>query len=304
MSTKLNVAIVGYRGMVGTVLVDRMIQEKDFDLVNARFFSTSTYGEDAPEIGGYNFGKIGNAKDINELATFDVIITCQGGDYTNEFYPQLRAAGWQGYWIDAASALRMKDGVELILDPINGDNLRTALANGTKTFAGANCTVSLMLMALSGLFKRGLVESAIVSSYQAASGAGAANMRELLEQFGELYDEVRKDLEGKQRVNMLEVAAKVQDKLQELPAPHFGAPLAASLIPWIDAPYEDGFTKEEWKGHAETNKILGLEPGSIKIDSTCVRVGVLRSHSQSITLKLTQDLPLETLESYIKEANQ
>lgn len=196
----------------------------------------------------------------------------------------------------------MEEGVELLLDPVNGDSLEQALANGCKTFAGANCTVSLMLMGLAGLFKEGLVESAIVSSYQAASGAGAANMKELLDQFGDLHQKVQNELQG-QRVNMLDVAAKVQERLQTVCCDKFGAPLAANLIPWIDSQCEGGITREEWKGVAETNKLLGLAPNTIKVDSTCVRVGCLRSHSQSITLKLKQDLPLEVIEEKIKNAN-
>lgn len=299
---KTKVAIVGYRGMVGSVLVNRMLQEGDFAFCDAQFFSTSQAGQPAPSYGGLDFGVIGDANSLEQLKEFPVIITCQGGDYTNAVYPQLRAAGWDGYWIDAASALRMKDDVKLILDPVNGDDLRQAVKDGYKTFAGANCTVSLMLIALGGLFKAGLVESAIVSSYQAASGAGAANMRELLEQFGKVHGEVAADLAAGKSI--LEVEAAVTKYLQGLEAPYFGVPLAASLIPWIDAQHDGGFTKEEWKGHAETNKLLGFADNTIKVDSTCVRVGVLRCHSQSITLKLKQDLPLEKLEELIANDNQ
>ncbi|RIY31114.1 aspartate-semialdehyde dehydrogenase [Psittacicella hinzii] len=301
---KVKVAIVGYRGMVGSVLVNRMLEEDDFALVDAKFFSTSTHGTPAPKVGKYDLGLIGDANSVTELSKYDIIITCQGGDYTNAMHPQLRAAGWNGYWIDAASALRMKDNVSLILDPINKDQLKAALEAGQKDFAGANCTVSLMLIGLGGLFSKGLVENVIVSSYQAASGAGAANMRELIEQFGALHSHVEAELADKSKT-MLDVAAKVQEKLStDLPAPYFGAPLAASLIPWIDAKHDHGFTKEEWKGHAETNKILGFADNTIKVDSTCVRVGVLRSHSQSITLKLKENLSVEQIEQLIAEHNK
>lgn len=306
--SKQKVAIVGYRGMVGSVLIGRMLEEKDFDLIDAKFFSTSNHGQPAPKFAGYDyeFGTIGNAQDVAELAQYDIVLTCQGGDYTNEIYPALRATGWQGYWIDAASALRMQDGVELVLDPINRGVLEQAIAQGCRTFAGSNCTVSLMLMALGGLFRRGLVEEVLVSSYQAASGAGAANMRELLTQFGQVNSTVAAELADPQS-SILEIAAKVGSALQDpaqVPAPYFGAPLAASLIPWIDAGMDDGFTKEEWKGLAETNKLLGLAPSSIKVDSTCVRVGVLRCHSQSITLKLKEDLPLAEIEALIANDNK
>ncbi|RIY33638.1 aspartate-semialdehyde dehydrogenase [Psittacicella melopsittaci] len=302
--TQPKVAIVGYRGMVGSVLVNRMLEEDDFALIDATFFSTSTHGTPAPKVGKYDLGVIGDANSVEELSKYDFVITCQGGDYTNAMHPKLREAGWQGYWIDAASALRMKDNVSLILDPINKEQLQAAIANGQKDFAGSNCTVSLMLIGLGGLFTKGLVESAIVSSYQAASGAGAANMRELVEQFGAVYNHVAEDLADRSKT-MLDVAAKVQEKLStDLAAPYFGAPLAASLLPWIDAQHEHGFTKEEWKGHAETNKILGLADHSIKVDSTCVRVGVLRSHSQSITLKLKENLSVEQIEKLIAEHNK
>lgn len=306
--SKQKVAIVGYRGMVGSVLIGRMLEEKDFDLIDAKFFSTSNHGQPAPKFAGhdYEFGTIGNANDVAELANYDIVLTCQGGDYTNEIYPALRAAGWNGYWIDAASALRMQDGVELVLDPINRGVLEQAIANGCRTFAGSNCTVSLMLMGLGGLFRRGLVEEVLVSSYQAASGAGAANMRELLEQFGQVNGAVAAELTDP-KSSILDIAAKVGSALQDpaqVPSPYFGAPLAASLIPWIDAGMDDGFTKEEWKGLAETNKLLGLAPSSIKVDSTCVRVGVLRCHSQSITLKLKQDLPLAEIEALIANDNK
>ncbi|MFC6276420.1 aspartate-semialdehyde dehydrogenase [Psittacicella hinzii] len=301
---KPKVAIVGYRGMVGSVLVNRMLEEDDFALIDATFFSTSTHGTPAPKVGKYDLGLIGDANSVAELSAYDVIITCQGGDYTNAMHPQLRAAGWQGYWVDAASALRMKENVSLILDPINKDQLKAAIAAGQKDFAGANCTVSLMLIGLGGLFTKGLVESAIVSSYQAASGAGAANMRELVEQFGAVYNHVAPELADKSKT-MLDVAASVQDLLaNNLPSPYFGAPLAASLIPWIDAAHDHGFTKEEWKGHAETNKLLGLTDHSIKVDSTCVRVGVLRSHSQSITLKLKENLSIAQIEELIATHNK
>lgn len=298
------VAIVGYRGMVGSVLVNRMLEENDFALIDATFFSTSTHGTPAPKVGEYDLGLIGDANSVSELSKYDMIITCQGGDYTKVMHPQLRAAGWNGFWIDAASTLRMEQDVSLILDPINKDQLKAAIAAGKKDFAGSNCTVSLMLIGLGGIFTKGLVESAIVSSYQAASGAGAANMRELVEQFGAVYNNVAEDLQDKSKT-MLDVAAKVQEQLSSnLPAPYFGAPLAASLLPWIDAQYDNGFTKEEWKGHAETNKLLGLEPGSIKVDSTCVRVGVLRSHSQSITLKLKENLSVAQIEELIANHNK
>jgi len=297
---KKKVAVVGYRGMVGSVLVDRMLAEKDFDLVEPFFFSTSAAGA-APPI---DAPPVGDARSIDALRAMDVIVTCQGGDYTKEIFPKIRAAGWSGHWIDAASALRMKDDAVIILDPVNDEAIQKALARGVRTWAGGNCTVSLMLMGVGALFARGLVEWMTSMTYQAASGAGAANMRELLAQMGAAHASV-KDVLADLATGILEIDRRVGAALRDraFPTEAFGAPLAGSVLPWIDAPMEDGRTREEWKGLAETNKILGREHDPIPIDGICVRVGAMRCHSQALTIKLTRDVPVAEVEAMIAEAH-
>ncbi|TYA50400.1 aspartate-semialdehyde dehydrogenase [Aggregatibacter actinomycetemcomitans] len=300
-----NVGFIGWRGMVGSVLMDRMQQENDFANINPIFFTTSQAGQAAPIFGGKDTGTLKNAFDIEELKKLDIIVTCQGGDYTNEVYPKLKATGWNGYWVDAASALRMEKDAIIVLDPVNQHVISEGLKNGVKTYVGGNCTVSLMLMALGGLFEKDLVEWISVATYQAASGAGAKNMRELLVQMGELNGEV-KDLLAHPNSSILDieraVAAKMRDK--DFPIDNFGAPLAGSLIPWIDKLLESGQTKEEWKGYAETNKILGLSDNPIPVDGLCVRIGALRCHSQAFTIKLKRDIPLAEIEQILASHNE
>lgn len=298
--------MIGWRGMVGSVLVDRMMAEKDFDHVNAVFFSTSQVGEKAPEFSGES--TLWDAANIDQLAQMDIILTCQGGDYTNEIHPQLRASGWNGIWIDAASALRMKDNACLVLDPINGDLIHEAIKSGVKDFVGANCTVSLMLLALAGPIKAGEIEWISSMTYQAASGAGAKNMKELINQMGRLY-EVGKELSEDGNSDILKLDAIINNSLKgkdtSFPTENFKAPLAGSLIPWIDVPVEGGQTKEEWKGGVEGNKILGNKDNSIiPIDGTCVRIGAMRSHSQALTIKLKKPLDLAKFEEQIKSAHE
>ncbi|HOB62257.1 MAG TPA: aspartate-semialdehyde dehydrogenase [Candidatus Competibacteraceae bacterium] len=297
------VGLVGWRGMVGSVLMDRMRAENDFALIDPVFFTTSNVGGQGPDV-GQGSSPLKDARSIAELKALDVIVTCQGGDYTSEIYPQLRAAGWQGYWIDAASTLRMKDDAVIILDPVNRQVIEDALARGAKNFIGGNCTVSLMLMGLGGLFAHGLVEWMSAMTYQAASGAGAQNMRELIQQMGAIHAAVADRLEQPASA-ILEIDRIVAETIRsaELPTTHFGAPLAGSLIPWIDKQLENGQSREEWKGQAETNKILGREDTPIPIDGICVRVGAMRCHSQALTIKLNRDVPLDELVEMIATAN-
>ncbi len=296
------VGLVGWRGMVGSVLMSRMVEEGDFSRIKPVFFTTSQAGQPAPDF-GTNAGTLQNAFDIEALKELDVVLTCQGGDYTKEVYPKLRAAGWNGYWIDAASALRMDDEALIVLDPVNGTQIREALDQGAKTFVGGNCTVSLMLMALGGLFEKDLVEWVAVSTYQAASGGGARHMRELITQMGILRDEVATELADPASA-ILELERKVTEKTRSgsLPADNFGVPLAGSLIPWIDSQLENGQSREEWKGQAETNKILGIEQ-AIPVDGLCVRVGALRCHSQSFTIKLKEDISIPEVEKLLASHN-
>lgn len=300
-----NVGFIGWRGMVGSVLMDRMVQENDFANINPIFFTTSQAGQKAPVFAGKDAGELKNAFDIEELKKLDIIVTCQGGDYTNEVYPKLKATGWNGYWIDAASTLRMEKDAIIVLDPVNPHVISEGLKNGIKTFVGGNCTVSLMLMAIGGLFEKDLVEWVSVATYQAASGAGAKNMRELLSQMGELEASVKAEL-ANPASSILEIERKVTAKMREdsFPTDNFGAPLAGSLIPWIDKLLESGQTKEEWKGYAETNKILGLSDNPIPVDGLCVRIGALRCHSQAFTIKLKKDLPLAEIEQIIAAHNE
>ncbi len=302
------VGLVGWRGMVGSVLMDRMVEEKDFDLIEPLFFSTSNAGGAAPAM-AKNETTLQNAFDLDALQRCDIIITAQGGDYTKEVFPKLRAAGWRGHWIDAASTLRMSDDAVIILDPVNRDVIDRALAAGTRNWIGGNCTVSLMLMAMGGLFKADLVEWVSAMTYQAASGAGAQNMRELLQQMGALHDAVKTELADPASA-ILDIDRKVAATLRsaDFPTRNFrNTALAGSLIPWIDVPVEHGQSKEEWKGGAECNKILGRpafrSPGSIPIDGLCVRIGAMRCHSQGLTVKLKKDVPLADIEALLAAAN-
>ena len=296
----MNVGFIGWRGMVGSVLMQRMQEENDFAGIEPTFFSTSQAGQPAP----MDAGTLKDASDIGELKKLDVIVTCQGGDYTKEVHPELRRAGWQGYWIDAASALRMAEDAVIILDPVNRGVIDAALSRGQKDFIGGNCTVSLMLMALGGLFRAGLVEWLTAMTYQAASGAGAPNMRELLAQMGALHGSVAALLENPASA-ILDIDRQVTEALrgEALPTREFGFPLAGSVLPWIDREVEDGQSREEWKGHAETNKILGTA-SPIPIDGICVRVGAMRCHSQALTIKLNRDVPIAELEGLIRNDNE
>jgi aspartate-semialdehyde dehydrogenase len=289
--------------MVGSVLMQRMLAERDFDHVDPVFFSTSSAGGKGPAI-GRETPPLKSATDLSALAALDAVVTCQGGDYTNDVYPKLRAAGWNGYWIDAASALRMKDDAVIILDPVNRNVIDSALAKGVKTYVGGNCTVSLMVMALAGLLQRDLVEWMTCMTYQAASGAGAQNMRELLLQMGEAHLAAKSLLDdpGSAILDIdREVAGILRD--ERFPTEHFGVPLAGSLIPWIDKDLGEGISREEWKGGAETNKILGRADRPIPVDSICVRIGAMRCHSQALTIKLRRDVPLAEIERMLAEAN-
>ncbi|ANM79682.1 aspartate-semialdehyde dehydrogenase [Serratia marcescens] len=282
--------------------MQRMTEERDFDAIRPVFFSTSQHGSAAPAFGGQQ-GTLQDAYDIDALSALDIIITCQGGDYTNEVYPKLRASGWQGYWIDAASSLRMQDDAIIILDPVNHAVIQQGLDKGIKTFVGGNCTVSLMLMSLGGLFANDLVEWASVATYQAASGGGARHMRELLTQMGMLHADVAKELQNPASA-ILDIERKVTEATRsgKLPTDNFGVPLAGSLIPWIDKQLDNGQSREEWKGQAETNKILNTA-SVIPVDGLCVRVGALRCHSQAFTLKLKKDVSLPEIEQMLATHN-
>ena len=301
------VGLVGWRGMVGSVLLQRMAEEGDFARVHPVFFSTSNAGGPAPVLEGMagDPGALQDAYDVDALKALPVILTAQGGDYTQAVYPKLRAAGWDGIWIDAASTLRMEDTSVIALDPVNRGVIDAALANGTKDFIGGNCTVSCMLMGLGGLFKAGLVEWGTAMTYQAASGGGARHMRELLTQYAELGGAVRAELADPASA-ILEIDRKVIE-LQRggLDSAQFGVPLGGSLIPWIDADLGDGVSREERKAYDETNKVLGLAGADrIPFDSLCVRIGAMRSHSQALTLKLTKDVPLDEVEQIIAADNE
>lgn len=298
-----SVGLIGWRGMVGSVLMQRMVEERDFDVIRPVFFSTSQHGQAAPEVGGQSAGALQDACNLEALRALDIIITCQGGDYTTEIYPKLRASGWQGYWIDAASTLRMNDDTLIVLDPVNHHVIQQGLDKGIKTFAGGNCTVSLMLMSLGGLFANNLVEWASVATYQAASGGGARHMRELLTQMGMLHNQVAKALQNPASA-ILDIERNVTEMSRSgvLPTDNFGVPLAGSLIPWIDKQLENGQSREEWKGQAETNKIL-QPAATIPVDGLCVRVGALRCHSQAFTLKLKNDVPLKEIEQLLASHN-
>lgn len=295
------VGLVGWRGMVGSVLMQRMQQEHDFDVIEPVFFTTSQAGKAAPNF-GKDAGTLKDATDIKQLSEMDIIISCQGGDYTTEVYPQLRAAGWAGYWIDAASTMRMEDDAVIILDPVNRHVIDAALERGVKNYIGGNCTNSILLMGLGGLFKAGLVEWVSSMTYQAASGGGANHMRELLKGMGVVHATVQNELADPASA-ILEIDRKVAAAIREdVPTEFFGAPLAGGLIPWIDKQLDNGQSKEEWKGQAEVNKILGTTQ-TIPVDGLCVRIGAMRCHSLALTLKLTKDLPLSELEAIIKDGN-
>ncbi|AJQ94985.1 aspartate-semialdehyde dehydrogenase [Gynuella sunshinyii] len=295
--------LVGWRGMVGSVLMGRMREERDLEGLDVTFFSTSQTGEAAPEEAGAG-ATLQDANSVEALAQMDIIISCQGGDYTKAVHPALRQSGWQGYWIDAASALRMVESAVIVLDPVNRKVIDDALASGVKDYIGGNCTVSLMMMALGGLFEQDLIEWISPMTYQAASGGGARHMRELINQMGLINSEVA-DLLADPASAILEIDRKVSAKARsaDFPADQFGVPLAGSLIPWIDAQLDNGQSKEEWKGQAETNKILGRSAEPIPVDGLCVRIGAMRCHSQALTIKLKKDLPVADIEAILAGAN-
>ena len=290
--------------MVGSVLMERMREEGDFDSIDPVFFTTSNVGGAGPSI-GKPVAPLKDANDIKELARHEILISCQGGDYTKAVFPKLRAAGWDGYWIDAASALRMEKDAVIVLDPVNRPVVDKALAAGVKNFIGGNCTVSLMLMAIDGLFKADVVEWVTAMTYQAASGAGAQNMRELLQQMGEVHLAAKGFLDNPASA-ILEIDREVAGILRDesFPTEHFGVPLAGSLLPWIDTDLGNGQSREEWKGHVETNKILGRAANKeIPVDGLCVRIGAMRCHSQGLTIKLRRDVPLDEIESLLAKGN-
>jgi aspartate-semialdehyde dehydrogenase len=297
------IGIIGWRGMVGSVLMERMRAEKDFDLVEPTFFSTSQAGGTAPDV-GRAVGRVEDANDIAALARLPILLSAQGGDYTTAVHSRLREAGWQGYWIDAASTLRMADDAVIVLDPVNLPVMQAARAAGIKDFIGGNCTVSLMLMAVCGLLRAGIVEWISAMTYQSASGAGAQNMRELLEQMGFLYRSASQSLRDP-AATILDVDRAVSIALAdaEFPQTHFGAPLAANLIPWIDKDLGDGRSREEWKAGAESNKIMGTQANPVPVEGLCVRIGAMRCHSQALTIKLNRDIPLPEIESLIAGGN-
>jgi len=297
------VGLVGWRGMVGSVLMQRMQEEGDFALVEPYFFSTSNVGGVGPKINGVEAPALLDAISVDTLKNMDVVITCQGGDYSNQMHPQLRAVGWSGYWIDAASALRMQDDAVIILDPVNRKVIDRALEAGIKDYIGGNCTVSLMLMAVGALFEAGLVEWISAMTYQAASGAGAQNMRELITQMGVFNQAVTAELADPASA-ILDIDRKVAatQRSSDFPTQHFGVPLAGSLIPYVDKQLDNGQSKEEWKAQAEANKILG-NAVPVPVDGVCVRVGAMRCHSQALTIKLTRDVPIEEIERVIRGHN-
>lgn len=306
------VGLVGWRGMVGSVLMQRMQEERDFDHIEPVFFSTSNAGGKAPAM-AKNETTLKDANDIDALKQCDVVLTAQGGDYTSDVFPRLRAAGWSGYWIDAASSLRMKDDAIIVLDPVNNDVIKDALSKGVKNFIGGNCTVSCMLMGLGGLFENDLIEWMTSMTYQAASGGGAQHMRELLTQFGTLNASVKPLLDNPASA-ILEIDRTIlatQHGLSADETKQFGVPLAGNLIPWIDKDLGNGVSREEWKGGAETNKILGRGDGflgatgatPIAVDGLCVRIGAMRCHSQALTIKLRKDVPLDEIEGMLASHN-
>jgi aspartate-semialdehyde dehydrogenase len=299
----LKVGFIGWRGMVGSVLMDRMRAENDFRDIEPLFASTSQVGQKGPDI-GKDITLLQDAFDIDKLSAMDIIVTCQGSDYTKAVYPKLKNSGWNGYWIDAARQLRMDDDSVIILDPVNRDIIDQSLSSGIKNYIGGNCTVSLMLMAVGGLFQKGHIEWLSSMTYQSASGAGAKNMRELIHQMSDIRD-ATKDLLDNPASAILDLDKRVLEKMNSdsFPIDNFGAPLAGSLIPWIDTKMDNGQTREEWKGSAETNKILQSEP-AIPVDGVCVRIGTMRCHSQALTIKLNKDIPIDDIENIIEESNE
>jgi len=302
--TMKKVGLVGWRGMVGSVLLERMKKQNDFANIDTTFFTTSQAGQLGPDLAG-DAKPLLDASDVSELARMDIIVTCQGGDYTKAVYPKLREAGWDGYWIDAASALRMSDDSIIVLDPVNKDVITQGLEQGVKTFVGGNCTVSLMLLALGGLFEKDLIEWVSPMTYQAASGAGARNMKELISQMGAIHSSVAQQLDNPSSA-ILEIDKIVSEKMasSDLPQDQFGVPLAGSLIPWIDVPMPSGQSKEEWKAQVEANKILGSTQQPVPIDGLCVRIGAMRCHSQAMTIKLREDISVEKIEEILASHNE
>jgi aspartate-semialdehyde dehydrogenase len=300
----MQVGLIGWRGMVGSVLVQRMQEERDFDLIAPVFFSTSQAGTPAPAV-GKSVPPVKDARDLASLMDADVLISCQGGDYTSEMHPRLRAAGWSGYWIDAASTLRMKDSAVIVLDPVNRNVIDKALDSGVTDFIGSNCTVGLMLMAMAGLFRAGLVEWVSAMTYQAASGAGAKQMRELVAQMGVVHGAAAAEVADPSSA-ILQIDRIVTSTLRsaDLPTEHVGHPLAGSLLPWIDKDLGNGQSKEEWKAMAEANKILGRSNAPIPVDGICVRIGAMRCHSQALLAKLRRDVPLREIEATLADAHE
>ena len=298
------VGFVGWRGMVGSVLMQRMLELDDFaDIDEAVFYTTSQPGQSGPDI-GRDIPPLEDAGNLDSLKSMDIILSCQGGDYTRRVYTELRGTGWNGFWIDAASTLRMQDHSVIVLDPLNRSLIDNALAAGTKDFIGGNCTVSLMMMAMAGLFEHKLIDWVSVMTYQAASGGGARHMRELIAQMGSIHSSVASLLDDPNSA-ILEIDRVVSQHLrsQDYPSDQFGVPLAGSLIPWIDVKLDNGQSREEWKGGAEANKILGNTETSIPIDGICVRIGAMRSHSQALTVKLKRNVPIDEIEQMLAESN-
>jgi len=297
------VGLIGWRGMVGSVLMGRMKEENDFEHIEPVFFTTSNPGGKGPAI-GKDVPPLKDAHNLDELKAMDIIITCQGGEYTSNVFFKLRSAGWKGYWIDAASTLRMEKEAIIILDPVNMDVIKDGIRGGVRNYIGGNCTVSLMLIGLGGLFKAGLIEWMTSMTYQAASGAGANNMRELIRQMGAIHASVQGKLADPASA-ILDIDRTVAETIRSdaYPKENFGAPLAGSLIPWIDKQLPSGQSKEEWKGQAETNKILGRDNNPISIDGLCVRIGAMRCHSQALTIKLAKNVPLDEINDMLAKAN-
>lgn len=297
------VGLVGWRGMVGSVLLQRMLEENDFHGISPHFYSTSSAGAAGPVIGGITY-QLKDANVIEALAEMDIIITCQGSDYTKEIYPSLKVNGWQGYWIDAASALRMDKDACIILDPVNRQQIDHAINKGVKLFVGGNCSITLSLMGLSGLIKADLIEWISLMTYQSASGAGAKQVRELIAQSAYISQHLTED-ELAAKDSVLPLVNKVSGLInsQEMPTQAFGTPLMGNIIPWIDSDLGDGNSREEWKGEVETNKILGLHPGTISVNGLCIRVGVIRCHSAAITLKLKREVSKKEFASLVENAH-
>ncbi len=299
----MKVGFVGWRGMVGSVLMERMQAENDFADIEPVFFTTSNVGGDAPNVAS-GLPALKDAYCLDDLKQLDAIVSCQGGDYTSKVFANLRAEGWTGYWIDAASTLRMADDALIVLDPINNAAIKDGIGRGIKNYIGGNCTVSLMLMAIGGLFKAGLVEWVSAMTYQAASGAGAQNMRELITQMGALKASVADELANPASA-ILDVDRQIAATMRSdnFPVDNFGFPLAGSLLPYIDTQLDNGQSREEWKGNVETNKILGTDGNPVSVDGLCVRIGAMRCHSQALTIKLNGNVPMADIEAALAQAN-